>query len=1016
MLVMMALVVSVVCPVLAQDAEVDAAKAMFAKGIGLYEAMDFTEAKSAFLKVDRSKLPEEQARQLDQHLIYVDQAAKRQAAGINAQREGRDALEANDLTKAAALFKKVMDNEFVPEEVRLEARTLAAEAAAKIAAATPPTTPVTDTTPPTTPVTDTTPPTTPVTDTTPPTTPVTDTTPPAPDMSKVAAQIRVQADKKVAEGNAALQAGNPAAAAAAFEDALRFVPGLPEARSGLVTAQTLMQRSAPPTAGPMVTLIKRAQLALKIARVEFDKAIADARKALDTADSAAEFRRAAEGAKYAKGILETNKSYFPADEYIARRGLTADLLNETAERERAWNKAQVDRKMKEIDKAEQIRKAMERRQREVKLATLKREARNLESDHKYEEALRVLEEMLRLDPSNNWATGNVEAVRHFSLVQRQGEGIKTAQYNEARNLVEMEWDRIPWYDLLTYPKDWPEITQAREGFAAGAESESEENRIVRRKLQENRPKLSFDEVRFDSVVDFMRDVTGLNIVANWNALQAAGIDKTTQVTIILTNVTNEKALKEILAAVGGVVPLAYIVDEGVIRISTKEDLSTNTATRVYDIRDLIVRVPSFPGPDLSLARSDTETTSTSGGSGLFDSGDTGTGTGGAEPTKTKAELVTEILQMIRDSIAQETWIEKGGTIGSVRELNGQLVVTQTPENHRRLLGLLQQLREASAIQVNIEARFISVNTGFLNDIGINLDFFFNIGSTLTNAGTVDPITGATIVNSGPTALGQWSSGGGQLGNKVTPIAARQGSFNWTTPTSTGVPGSIGGSITQSAMALGGTFLDDLQIDFLVRATQADSRTTLLTAPRLTLLNGQRAYVMIGQEQAYVSDLDVVGATGEGSEGTYDPEIDTVTTGTVLDVEATVSADRKYVTLTVRPQVSAVNAFNSYVVEGSIDPETGEMVGSGFIQLPTVTTHRVMTTVSVPDGGTLLLGGQKVAGEVNREMGVPILSKIPVINRFFLNRTMVRDEQTLLILVKPTIIIQREYENRNFPPA
>ena len=86
----------------------------------------------------------------------------------------------------------------------------------------------------------------------------------------------------------------------------------------------------------------------------------------------------------------------------------------------------------------------------------------------------------------------------------------------------------------------------------------------------------------------------------------------------------------------------------------------------------------------------------------------------------------------------------------------------------------------------------------------------------------------------------------------------------------------------------------------------------------------------------------------------------------------------------------------------------------LLELPEVTTQTLETTVSVPDGGTLLLGGQKLSGEVEREMGVPILSKIPIINRFFTNRGKVRDEETLLIMVKPKIIIQREEEEKYFP--
>ncbi|GAH41989.1 unnamed protein product, partial [marine sediment metagenome] len=66
-------------------------------------------------------------------------------------------------------------------------------------------------------------------------------------------------------------------------------------------------------------------------------------------------------------------------------------------------------------------------------------------------------------------------------------------------------------------------------------------------------------------------------------------------------------------------------------------------------------------------------------------------------------------------------------------------------------------------------------------------------------------------------------------------------------------------------------------------------------------------------------------------------------------------------------------------------------------------------VSVPDGGTLLLGGQKVTAEVEKEAGVPGLSKLPLIGRLFSNRSIVKDHKILLILVRPTIILQEEVE-------
>ena len=53
-------------------------------------------------------------------------------------------------------------------------------------------------------------------------------------------------------------------------------------------------------------------------------------------------------------------------------------------------------------------------------------------------------------------------------------------------------------------------------------------------------------------------------------------------------------------------------------------------------------------------------------------------------------------------------------------------------------------------------------------------------------------------------------------------------------------------------------------------------------------------------------------------------------------------------------------------------------------------------------------------EVEVESGVPVLSKLPLLNRFFSNRITSREDQTLLILVKPTVIIQSEEEELNYP--
>ena len=87
------------------------------------------------------------------------------------------------------------------------------------------------------------------------------------------------------------------------------------------------------------------------------------------------------------------------------------------------------------------------------------------------------------------------------------------------------------------------------------------------------------------------------------------------------------------------------------------------------------------------------------------------------------------------------------------------------------------------------------------------------------------------------------------------------------------------------------------------------------------------------------------------------------------------------------------------------------VSGTTVQLPTFAFTTVTTTVSVPDGGTVLLGGIKRLREGRTERGVPILNKVPYISRLFKNVGIGREAQSLMMMVTPRIIIQEEEEEK-----
>jgi type II secretory pathway component GspD/PulD (secretin) len=83
----------------------------------------------------------------------------------------------------------------------------------------------------------------------------------------------------------------------------------------------------------------------------------------------------------------------------------------------------------------------------------------------------------------------------------------------------------------------------------------------------------------------------------------------------------------------------------------------------------------------------------------------------------------------------------------------------------------------------------------------------------------------------------------------------------------------------------------------------------------------------------------------------------------------------------------------------------------FVQQPVFNSITVGTTVNVPDGGTVLLGGLKRLSEGRNEFGPPVLSKIPYLDRLFRNVGFGRDTESLMMMVTPRIIINSEEEFR-----
>jgi type II secretory pathway component GspD/PulD (secretin) len=932
--------------------------------------------------------------------------------------------------------------------------------------------------------------------------------PPAPSddgASREAKNAEIEAKRN--EARAAQASGQYERAIAAWSAVLKDVPTDTEASRGLSRAMAMVDLGDPAVQARRDRQIQRSR-----AEAEYLDAIKRGQDSL----ARNEFRQAEIAVVKAKVDLQRSRQAIPIDTYEEWMAtLDALLAQINATRDTAI-RAQADQERLEAEAAKMRTQAQEQEARQRLIRESLVRVRQLQLEMKYAEALEVVDQVLFLDPHNPAAL-TLRDVIQSSLTYRE--------YSELtrRRAFAIDHFRIENMDatipprknltgpgpksvnaLVSYPEDWPELSIRRDGAAGWSEPAA--NREAIAKLGKT-ISVDFNNNEFEQVIAYLRQVTEVQMYPDWKALESIGIRPSSEVSLEMNDIPAVNVVKRVLEQVGDDFERPeYSIEDGVVVISSDAALRKKVVTIVYDIRDLLFEVPYFDNaPDFNLADSIQQGGGGGGfggggggggfggggggggfggggGGGGFGGGGGGSGGGGGggvpfgeageEPERrSREELIEQIVTIIQEQVDPEGWRDLGGDTGMIQELNGNLIITNTPRNHREIEGLLSQLRTIRALQVNVEARLINVSMEWFEQIGVDLDVYFNTndamynqalaadpnfqlsdffysgqpdGSANANGTLKNPVVfdafgqNADFANTTATgaATGVPSADGTTIeyitGPVGSPIARQRrgvnGSNGWApigvVQDSTGLVDTIAqgafktavsaAALGNPALTVGLSFLDDIQVDLLIQATQADQRSVVLTAPRLTLFNGQRSWISVAKAITYIAALTPV--TGDSS-GAFDPQPGVVYQGFVLDVEAVISADRRYVTMTVQFGLNEDVTFTNIPVTGAAgggDFGAGRAsTFEGVIQLPELQGTQINTTVSVPDKGTILLGGQRTVEEIEVEAGVPVLSKVPWLNRFFTNRATEKEEVTTLLLIRPEIIIQSEEEDRLF---
>ncbi|MEP6705126.1 MAG: type IV pilus secretin PilQ, partial [Acidobacteriota bacterium] len=284
--------------------------------------------------------------------------------------------------------------------------------------------------------------------------------------------------------------------------------------------------------------------------------------------------------------------------------------------------------------------------------------------------------------------------------------------------------------------------------------------------------------------------------------------------------------------------------------------------------------------------------------------------------------------------------------GSI-EIDGRsnsLIITDVRQNIdaiRQLVAILDQPEP----QVEIESRIVVATRNFSRDIGVQLSgLVFGPRGSGAQGGTLD---GSPSAQPFPPSL----------------------------PTQ-GPNGSLFSSIPNTVIGLTTGLFGTAQINLLISAGEQKGQAKIIATPRVTTLNNRKARIE--------SKTQIPISTIQASQGGGDP----IVTTTYVDVP---------LKLEITPQITDVGTVVLDVI--AENASAAAQVSGGN---PTINTQIMETQVTVPDGGTTVVGGVLFDDERENQDRTPGLASIPLLGNLFKRKKVERNTNEILFFITPRI--------------
>ncbi|MGQ8366073.1 pilus (MSHA type) biogenesis protein MshL [Glaciecola sp. 1036] len=239
----------------------------------------------------------------------------------------------------------------------------------------------------------------------------------------------------------------------------------------------------------------------------------------------------------------------------------------------------------------------------------------------------------------------------------------------------------------------------------------------------------------------------------------------------------------------------------------------------------------------------------------------------------------------------------------------------------------------------------------------------------------------------------------QQGINWTQIVSNIGS---TDITFASTPGNFGNALSATLGGLTSVAFQNKDFIGVIDLLETQGNVQVLSSPRVTALNNQKAVIKVGDDEYFVTDIS--------SQNT----ITSTTTSVVPDIELTPFFSG--IALDVTPQIDEHGRILLHVHPSVIETEEQEKIvtlNQEQIVLPLAqsTIRESDTMVSAQSGEIVVIGGLMQSVKSREESKTPVLGNIPVLGNLFKS---VRDKESkkeLIILLKPTVVTTNTWRNQ-----